>query len=311
MQEPTLLYVSDDPETFTTHGRLFNGPIADGTVARVLFDHVNGADIPIRLVVALVNTSGVGSIALLGGLAGPDKNFMAVGHLATYRFLVAHETVPGGAISNHSVNTHGYALVDVVLQPGECSAGIFDIGANGGPFDLRVFACDPGHDTLSVYDMLPDLPSSDLQRRGIYVLPGSTMAAAYPYDGTPVSFEIGANGATLPRAKIDPNPEGAPHKGEYGVIKRFTSSLGAPGGSLYMCPRGAAATGTFIVNGRVLQCHTVSVDNTIQIASSPGAELALVTMPDINSSYPVRFTIGPPDETIVKAGGNDSPVYLS
>ncbi|MBD5656696.1 MAG: hypothetical protein IAI50_16175 [Candidatus Eremiobacteraeota bacterium] len=311
MQEPTLLYVSDDPETFRSHGRLFSGPIADKAVVRVLFDHVNGADVPIRLVAAIVGTANVGAIALLGGLAGPDTNFMGVGHLATYRFLVAHETVPGGAVSIHSVDVNGYALVDVVLKPGECIAGIFDIAASGGPFDLRIFACDPGHDTLSVYDILPDLPPSELQRRGIYMLPGSTMAAPVPWDGTAVSFEIGSDGGSLPRATIDANPNAEAHKGEYGVLKRFTSAIGANGGSLYMCPRGAAATGTFIVNGRVLQCHAVDADQTIEIATTTGGSFTLVTMPDINSTYPVRFTLGPSDETIAAAGSEGSPVYVA
>ena len=311
MQEPTLLYVSDDPETFQSHGRLFNGPIADGAVVRVLFDHVNGTSVPVRLVAAIISTSKVGAIALLGGSAGPAPNFMTVGHLATYRFLVAHETVPGGATSIHSVGTNGYALADAILHPGECMAGIFDIAASGGPFDLRIFACDPGHDMLSVYNVLPELSPSELQRRGIYVLPPSTMVTAFPYEGTAVSFEVGANDVTLPRAAIDTSPHAAPHKGEYGVLKRFTSTIAVPGGSLFMCPRGSSATGTFIVNGNPLQSHAVPVDKTIHIASAFAGNLTLVTMADINSSYPVRFTIGPNDDNIASAGSTNSPVYVT
>ena len=56
MQKAALLYVSDDPETFSDHGRLSHGPLpADGSVAPVLFDHVNGMERPMRPIVGIFN----------------------------------------------------------------------------------------------------------------------------------------------------------------------------------------------------------------------------------------------------------------
>lgn len=85
MSEPTLLYVSDDPERFTQHGRLFHAPLpTDGSTIRFLFDHVNNAGAPMRMMAGVYNGgSSPASVSVLGGCAGPDPNGMNVGHLAT------------------------------------------------------------------------------------------------------------------------------------------------------------------------------------------------------------------------------------
>ncbi len=175
MQPPKLLYVSDDPEKFVGHGRLFSAKLpADGSTARVLFDHLNLAAAPMGVIVALANVGpNAATVATSGACAGPGDaqlagggsidahNGMEVGHTATAGFMKKRYLSGDGGITQTTLAPNGAPLVlcSRVLAPppagqqkanGECVAGIFDVyvETGGADVELRVMACDPGQRRL-------------------------------------------------------------------------------------------------------------------------------------------------------------------
>jgi hypothetical protein len=259
MNQATLLYVSDDPEPFTQHGRLFHAQLpSDGRVARILFDHVNAMATPMRLVAAIVNTGGApASIDVSGGSGGPDTNGMEAGHAATQRFFQARYSANGG-VSTHTVPPGGaYQIANAVLKPNECCTGLYDVDPHGSDgLEVRVIACDPSHPDISAYDVLPEAPMTVHERRGVYVIPGAA-EQVLDYDGATVTFPIG--NLTYPRdQQLDPVPHAGPLKGEYGVLKRIVCNVRNGGGAaMYQTPRAGAATGTYYLDSKVLASHAV------------------------------------------------------
>lgn len=315
MMDATLLYVSDDPETFRGHGRLFHAPLPDdGRIMRLLFDHVNGTAAPMRVIAAISNIDTAAAvIAVLGSGTKPLTNFMAAGHAATANYLRA---LQANAVSRHPIVPGGsFVLSDFVLQPGECVAGIYDVdpGTGGPALEARVIACDPSHDQLAVFDALPEAADDGKSRRGVFDISASLGVVPIAV-GTPV--EIGKNGTTYTRDPLDPYG-GVDHKGEYGVVKRFESDLAGPlDARLYQSARGGGATGSFVVDGVLMQSHRIDPTARFKIASfgipsGSTKHVTLVTMPDINSNLPVELSIAPNDTTIAEAGTPGSPIFTA
>src|SRR5579863_3869968 len=256
MDDASLLYVSDSPESFAAHGRLFHAPlVATGSVIRLLFDHVNRTASTMSVIVGVVNTdANPSSIQVRGGVGGPGGNFMGVGHAATEQYLAAANQ---NAVTTIAVPANGYApIFNATLAPLECVAGIYDIdcGNSGFRSEVRVIACDPAS-TIDAYDVLPEAPDDGKFRRGVFDITNSAQPQAIGYSGVPTAFEIGA--LAFPRAAIDPYG-GPPYQGEYGVLCRFDCNLQGSGAIwLYQSARGGAATATYLVNGALLASHTI------------------------------------------------------
>jgi hypothetical protein len=279
MIDPTLLYVSDDPETFVGRGKLFFADLpADGRVARILFDHVNGAATPMRVIAMIANKASVpNKIALAGVSVGPPgtpspvgpndpfRNGMHVGHLATAGFLKARLVVPGGSIDLLELRDQPHLLASFVLDPGakaptkmdgQCAAGIWNfLSISGLPCEFRVMACDVGEDATA-WDTLqpaenkrmeenekareadPNVPRLDF-RSGIFDISGRE-----GFDNAENEITLdGSPGklgdATYPRAANFPQFDGSAYKGEYGVIKHFWCEMGdAANGRLTQEARG-------------------------------------------------------------------------
>jgi hypothetical protein len=328
MDDAKHLYVSDDPETFKTHGKLFHAKLPDrGTVARILFDHVNGTSVPpgatgaaMRVIVAIVNTGrDAAGIAIRGNDVEPSANGMDVGHRATMEYLKAHEIDPGAGLALFTVEGgDAHVLSDHVLQPGapgagghpgrtgDCTAGIFDFESQvaGAEFELRIIACDPSSD-LSSFDDLPDLPTDGKQRRGIFDITGTAIPSAIAYGGGPVT--IGPEHQFYPHVPGDAY-DGPGHTGEYGVLKRFRCDVSGPQtGRLAQSARGAGnATATYVIEGELLQSHQFAPNpflevTTFDVAAGRRRTVSVVTMAEINSTLPVQLSMGPTTTQIAQA----------
>lgn len=317
MNDPTLLYVSDDPESVTSHGQLFAARVPAWRVVRFLFDHVNQSAVPLRIICAVANTANTNALfSLLGACAGPDSNGMKVGHAATLRFLKSKEFVKGGAVSRHVVAPgRAYMLADFVVPIRACVAGIYDIAADPGTqLELRAFACDPTHDAASVWSLLPQSAASQKQRRGVFDVAGSDAPTALSYTGAAINASIGL----VPLSR-DPTYDpygGVDYKGDYGVLRRLDARISVPiarSVSLYQSADGGNATATFIVDGRVLESSQIAPGSLYKVATYdfPAAGTvtsAIITMAEINSSYPFKLTLAADDPAVANAGSAGSPV---
>ncbi len=310
MAEPNFLYVSDDPERFTQHGRLFHAALpSDGSTIRLLFDHVNGGGTPMRVVAGVYNRSPLAShLTAMGACAGPDANGMNVGHLATLRFLQAHEVIGGSATFSQQVQPAGSTtLADYVLQPGQCLAGIFDLSSTAGSAcEVRVIACDPMHDQLNVFSLLPEAIRDGKDRRGIFDVTGMSTDVDLSYAGVLITALIGSQ--ACPRATTD-SYGGAPYAGGYGILRKFAISAQSDA-FVFQSARGGSATASYIINGALWASHQIPAGPRFKVrAIQAGEALSFVTMAEINSSYPLALSLDQDDPTIADVGSPESPMY--
>jgi hypothetical protein len=135
------------------------------------------------------------------------------------------------------------------------------------------------------------------------------------YPGTAAPFEIGA--LTFSRAAIDPygGPGGPQHEGEYGVLCRFDCTLQGAGAIwLYQSARGGDATATYLVNDTLLASHSIppgprSKVASFQLVEGQPQDVQIVTMAEVNSSYPLQLSFDTDDSTLADAQTGNSPIY--
>jgi hypothetical protein len=83
--------------------------------------------------------------------------------------------------------------------------------------------------------------------------------------------------------------------------------------ALYANPRGGKATGTFLIDGTLVQAHGLAAFSKYKIwqeTINPGTfrRIRVVTMPEGGSSYPLRLIFAP-DDGSVPPFGPGSPIY--
>ncbi len=323
MDDPELLYVSDDPEFFPMHGVLFRGALSgNGRVVRLLFDHVNATAAPMRVLVGIANLDGAdGRVDVLGASAGPGGGFMDVGHLATVHFLRASEL--GGVVSTKQVPARGTSILADFrsLPPGpprspgnkrgiSCVAGIFDVQClDDHHYELRVLACSP-QSGMEVFDTIGDAPTDGVFRRGVFDISATVNAqAVIDFGGADVKIgsDDEADGEMYPRvqgldryrdASLAAKPPRRFHKGEFGVVKRFVCRIPArKTGVLVQSAHGGAATASYVIDGELLASSRLAPtdgDTAVIALVAPGEQdrtVEITTMADINSMAPFHLAV--------------------
>ena len=305
---PKKLLVSDFPETIVENGTLFFADLTFEQPARLLYYHYNNPSSATRRIVVKAQNNGVDSslLELIAGIAGPSPNVLAVGHESTRRFLVrdAHSEgkvfeVPPRATVNIS---------DQLLPPATLVSGLMQLRVVSGS-DVRVAVVVQDASDIPVGPISETLLSSAVRHaRGIYSVPD------FNYD---ISYSIGDGPATLIIGKLPlPNlVEGEVLGGDYGVKQSASLTLLNPTPSvsrvgMWFEPRGGRATGTFLIDGQLVELHPVDVARpalvrTFDVPAFGFRHVGIVTMPEGGSSYPVRvmFASQPPNN----GGWNLSP----
>ena len=305
---PKNLLVSDFPETIVENGTLFYADVNFDDPARLLYYHYAAPQSVARrvLVKAQNNSTDTSLLQLISGIAGPDPNILAVGHDSTKRFLV-HEASGEGEI--FEVPAHATVnVVDQLLPAGTLVSGLMQLRVVSGA-GVRVAVVVQDADETPVEPISDTLLSSAVKHsRGIYQVP------EFDYD---VSYTVGGDPATLLIGKLPlPNlVQGEVLGGDYGVKQAAAITLLNPQAEpqrigMWFEPRGGRATGTFFIDGRLVQLHPVDPAHPalIRVFTVPAhgyRRLSVVTMPEGGSSYPVRVTFS----TDPPAGGgwNTSP----
>lgn|GEM_PF-6627830 len=326
MDDPSLLFVSDDPEKFTARGRLFQAALPhDDRVARILFDHVNNATGPMRVIVAIANTGGAGgTFAIAGFDAGPGRgidgrNGLQVGHVATSGFLRARLLAPGGSITEHTLAPGAsYVVSSRVLQPfsatpkkdGECTAGIYDFFAldGGTTYELRTMAVDPAANETAWDALRPAANPEPANRSGVFDIAG---AGAEQTIGFGATAKFGDKQyARVP--EFDSSGQ-KPYEGEYGVLQRFTCEIGdTERAFLYQFTGAPGATASYIVDGRtLLGSHQFlpgqPPDKVVELTAP---STSILTMAEINSSLPVSLKVDADNPELADGGSPGAKVFV-
>ena len=106
--------------------------------------------------------------------------------------------------------------------------------------------------------------------------------------------------------------------GDYGVEQAMNVVIvnmtrGPHSIALYANPRGGRATGTFIIDGTLVQAHALPPFSKFKLwqeTIAPGTfrRIRIVTIPEGGSSYPLRLIFAP-DDGSVPPGAPGSPIY--
>ena len=147
--------------------------------------------------------------------------------------------------------------------------------------------------------------------RGVYPVPTFYFERTYDVDGDDLEIPIGQ--LPLPNLR-----QGEALGGDYGVEQSMNVVIvnmtrGPHPIALYANPRGGRATGTFIIDGTLVQAHALPPFSKFKLwqeTIAPGTfrRIRIVTMPEGGSSYPLRLIFAP-DDGSVAPGAPGSLIY--
>ena len=309
---PDSLLVSDFPERLTENGVLFTADLRRTQPSRFLYFHYNPPGEPDRrIVLRAQNPSPEPAILqFIDGEGTTSANEMLTGHEATSEFL------------KNLVQNQGHILV----VPGNGSLNVIeqDLPAKNivcNLLQLRVLSGATVHLTLFAQnaadspDALPAqtalLSGDHPHARGIYEIPEFHYSRLWNVGDEYLELSIGQ--IPLPNFM-----KGEALAGDYGVLQTFvikvqnTSSAPQPI-AIYENPRGGRATGTYLVDGVLIQSHQVPPFSRYKIRqyvvpARGFVRVTIATIPDSGSSYPLRLVFAP-DDGSVQPGAPGSPIY--
>ena len=309
---PASLMVSDYPERLEENGQLFTADLKSGVPSRFLYFHYNPPGQPDRrIVLRAENPSNEPAIVqFISGRGGPSPNEMETGHRCTKTFLVDVVqnqgqllTVPGDS----SVN-----VVTSELPAGSVVCNVLQLRVlSGGQVHLTLFAQDAAQSPDVPLTTAGLLEGTHKHARGIYAIPEFYYATQWNVDGDFLELPIG-------QIPLPNHLQGEALAGDYGVLQSFVVTMSNPTSqpqavAIYENPRGGRATGTYLIDGVLVQSHQVPPFSRYKIRqyvvpARGFVRVTIVTMPEAGSSYPLRLEFAP-DDGSVAPGAPGSPVY--
>lgn len=309
---PDSLTVSDYPERLTENGVLFASDLKRTQPTRFLYFHYNPPGEPDRrIVLRAQNRSPEPAIVqFISGAGGPDPNEMLAGHVATYEFLkrlVQNEgrviVIPGNGTLN---------LVEQPLPAKDVVCNLLQLRVlNGSTVHLTLFAQDASSSPDESLASTELLGGGHPHARGIYPIPEFHYSTLWNTTDQYLELQIGH--IPLPNLM-----EGQTLSGDYGVLQSFVIKVQNPTKqpqsiAIYENPRGGRATGTYLIDGVLIQSHQVPPFSRYKLRQYTIPALGFVrvtieTIPDSGSSYPLRLIFAP-DDGSVAPGAPGSPIY--
>jgi hypothetical protein len=309
---PNSLMVSDYPERLTENGTLFTADLLSQQPSRFLYFHYNPPGQPNRRVVLRAeNLSREPSIVqFISGRGGPSPNEMEVGHSATKRFLV-NVVQNQGRLLTIGANT-SLDIVEQDLPAGNVVCNLLQLRVlSGGNVHLTLFAQDASANIGVPQASTELLESVHKHARGIYPIAEFHFATQWRVDEDYLELPIGQ----LP---LPNHLQGQALSGDYGVLQSFVVNLENPMSTpqsvaIYENPRGGRATGTYLIDGVLVQSHQVPPYSRYKVRqyvvpAHGFVRVAIVTMPEAGSSLPLRLIFAP-DDGSVAPNAPGSPIY--
>ncbi len=309
---PDQLMVSDFPEKLTENGILFTADLRRGVPSRFLYFHYNPPGSPDRRIVLVAENHGTepATLQFIDGRGGPTANELEVGHTATKTFLVNTLQNQGRLLEVPANRTETITMQD--LPAGSIVTNLLQLRLLDGPnVHLTLVAqnaTDNPDDALITGKLLT---STVRHARGIYRIPEFHFATQWSVDGPYLELPVGQ--IPLPNMLA-----GEALSGDYGVLESFVVNVENPMSTpqhiaIYENPRGGSATGTYIIDGTLIQSHQVPAFSRYKIRqyvvpARGFVRVTIVTMPEAGSSYPLRLIFAP-DDGSVAPGAPGSPIY--
>ena len=198
------------------------------------------------------------------------------------------------------------------MPPGSIVCNLLQLRVlSGGNVHLTLFAQNADENTDAAIASAELLEGTHKHARGIYPIAEFHFARQWKVDDEYLELPIGE----LP---LPNHLQGQALAGDYGVLQSFVVTVANPNGSpraiaIYENPRGGRATGTYLIDGVLVQSHQVPPYSRYKIRqyvvpAHGFVRVTIVTMPEAGSSLPVRLVFAP-DDGSVAPGAPGSPVY--
>ncbi len=309
---PVSLLVSDFPERLTENGTLFTAELRSDTPSRFLYFHYNPTGQPDRRVVLRAENRGSepSTIQFISGTGGPNPNEKRAGHDASANFLVHLVQNEGRLLEvppNASLNVFQQSL-----PAGDISSNVLQLRVLNGPnVQLTLFAQNADSDPNESLQNTELLESTVRHARGIYTVPEFHQFREWSVNADYLELSVGQ--IPLPNTL-----HGETLAGDYAVLDSFVVDVQNPlptpqAIAIYENPRGGSSTGTYLIDGVLVQSHQVPAFSRYKIRqyvvpAKGFVRVTIVTMAEGGSSYPLKLVFAP-DDGSVAPGAPGSPVY--
>jgi len=307
------LLLSDSPEIVPNDGIMYQD-VVQGDI-RLFFHHVNGTNVPKKIVVLLENSADkpVNVTVYQYGLGGPGYDYLEVGKKVQLDYVTADDLylleVPGkGAVSLIP------SLDNSIVEPNMLVNGMYDFKADG-PVNVKVMMMPVDADirefAASAKVLPPDV--AEYRLRGTFEGKDRMVVPTQTYD----TNAHGLVAVTLADNRLDPYVTGidatdgtaTTNYGNYGVVyKIFVPSAADGKMEYYLNPRGGQYAGWLGVNYRHQQKYNVAtpadamsfgttVNESAYIGTYEGGKsLWLTFSPPGASNLPIKLLITPSKE---------------
>lgn len=309
---PDRLLVSDFPEQLTEDGVLFTADLQTNAPSRFLFFHDNPSSQPDRRIVLRAENDGdePALVQFTQGQGPATSNEMEAGHEAGRAFLVRAIQNEGRLVT---IGAHSSTnLVEADLPHGTVICSLLQLRLlSGDSIHLTLFAQSASDDPQAPITQTDLLVGAQRHARGIYTVPEFHQSLSWSVDDPYLDLRVGQ----LP---LRNSLQGEALAGDYGVLQSFVVTVQNPDSdpervAIYENPRGGRATGTYLIDGVLVQSHQVPPFSRYKIReyvvpAHGFVRVTLETMPEGGSSYPLDLEFAP-DDGSVPPGGPGSPVY--
>lgn len=309
---PDRLLVSDFPEQLTEDGVLFAADLQTNAPSRFLFFHDNPGSQPDRRIVLRAENDGdeAALVQFTQGQGPATSNEMETGHEADRSFLVRMVQNEGRLIT---IGAHSSTnLVQADLPHGTVICSLLQLRLlSGDAIHLTLISQSATDDPQAPITQTDLLVGAQRHARGIYSVPEFHQALSWSVDDPYLDLRVGQ----LP---LRNSLQGEALAGDYGVLQSFVVTVQNPESdperiAIYENPRGGRATGTYLIDGVLVQSHQVTAFSRYKIReyvvpARGFVRVTLETMPEGGSSYPLDLELAP-DDGSVPPGAPGSPVY--
>ena len=308
---PDQLMVSDYPEKLTENGILFTADLKHEQPSRFLYYHYNPPGQPDRRIVLVAQnqSSEPATVQFISG-RGSAKYELEAGHAATKDFLVNVVQNQGRLIQIPGNATQ--VIAQQSMPAGQIVTNLLQLRVlEGSTVHLTLVAQDASDDPATALTTGQLLTSTVRHARGIYTVPEFHFATEWNVNDAYLDLPIGQ--LPLPNSM-----KGEALSGDYGVLESFVVNVQNPlptpaNIAIYEEPRGGTATGTYLIDGVLVQSHQVKAFSRYKVRqyvvpAKGFVRVTIVTMPEAGSSLPVNLIFAP-DDGSVAPGGPGSPVY--
>jgi len=302
-ERPIALAASNHPERLEAEGLLLDEKLTAGNTV-YYYHHQNAPEAPARgLEVRLENRSDAPLVLLVTQSgAGPSRDELYAGHLATWRYLKWMTRGNGWLVR---IPPRGsYVLDRRVLSAREVGCGMGQVMVRqGAPPSLVV---ESYRQSLSdVEDAPMPIPTpqagGSIRGRGLFGRPEKELNARYRVGDPYVYVPIGEG------PYQEPLGSGTPNIGNYGVEHRIRIRLENPTPEerrvfLVFSVRGGLARGSLLVDDQLIETPMLSTlpgrNREFELARydlAPGEirEVSVLAFPEPGSNYPVKLVVKP------------------